>query len=429
METRRESVPHVVVVGAGFGGLAAVRALRRAPCRITLVDRRNYHLFQPLLYQVATASLSPADISWPIRHIVSDQKNVRVVLGRVADVDRAAQTVRLEDGGRIPYDRLVVATGARHSYFGRDAWEEDAPGLKKIDDATDIRHRILLAFERAERASDEDERRRLLTFAIVGGGPTGVEMAGAIAELARQTLADEFHAIDPTTARVVLVEGGARVLPAFHPTLSERARRDLERLGVDVLLERRVTDVRPDGIVMDGTELVPARTVIWAAGVAASPAGRWLGAETDRSGRVKVTTHLTLFGDDCVHVIGDAAAVATAGGTVPGVAAAAKQMGTYVGREIAGQLGGRPASQPFRYRNPGIMATIGRNKAIAEFGGVRIAGFPAWVLWATAHIYFLVGNRNRALVALSWLWTYLFNTRGARLITDQPAPRAEAPAE
>jgi NADH dehydrogenase FAD-containing subunit len=421
------TVPQVVIVGAGFAGLAAARALARAPCEVTVVDRRNYHLFQPLLYQVATAALSPADIAWPIRRLLAGQTNARVVMGRVVDVDTAARTVRVEGGGSISYDHLVLATGARHAYFGRDDWEGVAPGLKKIDDATLIRHRVLISFERAEAEADAGERRRLLTFVVIGGGPTGVEMAGAIAELARHTLAMDFRRIDPGSARVVLIEAGPRVLSAFSPDLSASARAQLERLGVEVRTDCRVTGCDEGGVDAGG-ERIEARTIVWGAGVAASPAAKWLGVQGDRVGRVPVEPDLTVAGLPEVSVVGDTAAVTRADGRpVPGVAAAAKQMGDHAGRRIAAVLHGKVPPGAFVYRDYGAMATIGRNAAVAEFGRLRLSGRLAWFLWALVHVYFLIGTRNRLSVAQDWAWTYMTHARGARLITEptgavQPSP-------
>jgi NADH dehydrogenase FAD-containing subunit len=410
--------PRVVIVGAGFGGLTAAKALRNAPVDVTVVDRRNYHLFQPLLYQVATAGLSPADIAAPIRGILRRQANAAVLMGRVAGVDRDRREVVLEGGGqRLAYDTLVIAAGARHAYFGRDDWEAVAPGLKKIDDATAIRHRILIAFEKAETEAHAQERARLLTFVIVGGGPTGVEMAGAIAELARKTLVRDFRTIDPAAARVVLVEAGPRVLPQFPESLSAKARRALKRLGVEVLTGAPVEQCDAAGVVRAG-ERIESRTIVWAAGVQAAPAAKWLQADKDRAGRVKVTADLSVPGSPEIFVIGDAAAVTQADGTpVPGIAPAAKQMGTYVARVIAGRIAGKPAAAPFRYRHLGNFATIGRHAAVADFGWLRLSGYPAWLLWGAAHVYFLIGFRNRIAVMIDWLWAYLTDQRGVRLIT------------
>jgi len=409
--------PRVVIVGAGFGGLSAAQALAGAPVQVTVIDRRNYHLFQPLLYQVATAGLSPAEIAWPIRGILRGQRNAAVQLGRVTDIDVDRREVVVGER-RIGYDTLIVATGARHAYFDHPEWEDVAPGLKKIADATHIRERILMAFERAEaEGCDEAERRRLLTFVIVGGGPTGVEMAGAIAELARRALAADFRVIDPGTTRIVLVEAGPRLLPAFPEELSEKARRALEALGVEVCLGAAVTFCDEAGAVV-GSERIGARNVIWAAGVMASPAARWLGAESDRAGRVKVGQDFSLPGHPEIFVIGDTASFTDAGGrALPGVAPAAKQAGQYVAGVIRARLQGRPLPAPFRYRDYGNLATIGRKAAVADFGRLRLSGFFAWLLWSVAHVYFLIGLRSRFLVALHWLWNYVTFQRGARLIT------------
>jgi NADH dehydrogenase FAD-containing subunit len=412
------SRPRVVIVGAGFGGLAAARALRKAPVQVTVIDRRNYHLFQPLLYQVATAGLSPADIASPIRGILRHQANAEVLMARVTGVDRARREVLIEDNGRrIPYDYLVIAAGARHAYFGHDEWEAVAPGLKKIDDATAIRHRILVAFEKAETAADPEERRRLLSFVIVGGGPTGVEMAGAIAELAKKTLVKDFRTIDPASARVVLVEGGPRLLTAFPESLSAKARRSLEKLGVEVLTNTPVELCDANGVVSAGKR-IEARTILWAAGVQAAPVAKWLEAEKDRAGRVKIEPDLSLPGDPRVLVIGDSATILQPNGQpVPGVAPAAKQMGAYVARVIADRIAGKPVSASFRYRNYGNFATIGRHAAVADFGWLRLSGYLAWLLWGAAHIYFLIGFRNRLAVMLDWMWAYVTYQRGVRLIT------------
>jgi len=410
--------PRVVIVGAGFGGLVAAQALRKAPVKVTVIDRRNYHLFQPLLYQVATAGLSPADIASPIRGILRRQTNAEVLMARVTGVDCARREVLVDDDGRrIPYDYLIIAAGARHAYFGHDEWEEVAPGLKKIDDATAIRHRILVAFEKAETAHDPEERRRLLTFVIVGGGPTGVELAGAIAELAKKTLAKDFRTIDPASARVLLVEGGPRLLLAFPEDLAAKARRSLEKLGVEVLTKTPVELCDADGVVGAG-QRIEARTILWAAGVQAAPVAKWLQADKDRAGRVTVNPDLSVPGNPEIFVIGDCATVMQANGQpVPGVAPAAKQMGAYVARVIAGRVAGKPVSAPFRYRNYGNFATIGRHAAVADFGWLKLSGYLAWLLWGVAHIYFLIGFRNRLAVMLDWLWAYVTYQRGVRLIT------------
>jgi NADH dehydrogenase len=412
-----EARERIVILGGGFGGLEAARGLARAPVDVVLVDRRNYHLFQPLLYQVATAGLSPADIASPIRSILSRQRNLSVLLARVTGVDLEAKTVQT-DRGEIGFDRLVVATGARHDYFGHDEWEPFAPGLKKIDDATDIRRRILLAFERAETEQDPAERARLLTFVVVGGGPTGVEMAGAIAELAHRALAADFRRIDPRMTRVVLIEAGPRVLAGFDPDLSRKAEKTLNALGVEVRCGAPVTDCTDDGVVVAG-QRIESRTVVWAAGVRASPAARWLGAEADRAGRVVVGPDLRLPGRDDVFVIGDTALVPGPGGRpLPGNAPVAKQEGRYVARVIASGL-----SEPFRYRDFGALATIGRRHAVVQIGRLKLSGFVAWLIWCVAHVYFLIGFRNRVVVALTWLWAYVTWQRGTRLITG-PEPAA-----
>lgn len=413
------SAPHrVVIVGAGFGGLWTAKALAKADVEVTVIDRQNYHLFQPLLYQVATAGLSPADVAAPIRGIVGHYPNLTVMLGEVVGVDASARNAMLADGRLVPYDTLVLATGARHAYFGHDEWEPFAPGLKRIEDATEIRRRILLAFEHAETIGDGEERRRLMTLAIVGGGPTGVELAGAIAELARRALVKDFHNIDPRSARIVLIEAGPRILPTFPPDLSADAKRRLERLGVEVRVGTPVTAVDNKSVTI-GKEKLEARTVIWAAGVAASPAARWLGLQGDRAGRIEVEGDLTVPGYPDIFAIGDTALARDAkGAPLPGVAPVAKQQGTYVGKLIRQRLAGAsPSASPFRYRNYGNLATIGRKSAVIDFGFLHLKGFIAWVIWSVAHVYFLIGFRNRLIVALNWLWAYFTFQRGARLIT------------
>jgi NADH:quinone reductase (non-electrogenic) len=409
------SNPRVVIVGGGFGGLSAAKGLAGAPFEVTLIDRNNHHLFQPLLYQVATAGLSPADIASPIRSILSGQRNLRVMLADVSGVDVMRKEV-IADGSRIRYDYLVLATGARHAYFGHDDWAAFAPGLKTIDDATYLRRRILLAFERAENEADAEERQRLMTFVVVGGGPTGVEMAGAIAELAKRALASDFRSINPLCARIILIEGASRLLTPFDPRLSDAARRSLEQIGVEVRLGTAVSQCSCDG-ARAGGEFIPARTIIWAAGVMASPAGRWLGAVIDRAGRVMVRADLSVPGHPDLFVIGDTAAVAGPdGATLPGVAPVAKQQGQYIARTLIARRQGRTA-HAFRYRDFGSLATIGRSRAVAQFGRLRLSGFAAWVLWSVAHVYFLIGFRNRFVVALNWAWNYLTFQRGSRLIT------------
>ena len=405
----------VVIIGAGFAGLSAATALRHSAFDVILIDRHNYHLFQPLLYQVATAALSPADIASPIRAVLRDRKNVSVVLAQVSGIELDRKEVIAEDH-RIDFDYLIVATGAQHAYFGHQEWSAHAPGLKTIDDATYLRRRILLAFEKAEMEPDGVERRRLLDFVVVGGGPTGVEMAGAIAELAKRALAMDFRSIDPRCARVILVEAGPRLLPAFDGSLSEAARRSLEQLGVEVRLGVSVTGCDSRGVSL-GDERLESRTVIWAAGVMASPAGNWLGAETDRAGRVKVAPDLSLPGQPDVFVIGDTALALDADGiALPGVAPVAKQQGKYVADLLSARARGKSAP-PFRYRDFGAMATIGRKRAVAQIGPLKLRGFPAWMLWSVLHIYFLIGFRNRLFVAASWMWNYLTFQRGTRLIT------------
>jgi NADH dehydrogenase len=416
---------HVVIVGGGFGGLSAAKALAKAPFDITLIDRTNHHLFQPLLYQVATAALSPADIASPIRHVVNDQRNLKVVLGEMSGVDLARKEV-IADDRRVAYDYLVIATGARHAYFGHDDWATVAPGLKTLDDATAVRRRILLAFERAETEADAEERARLLTFVVIGGGPTGVEMAGAIAELAKRALASDFRSIDPRSARIILVEAAPRVLTPFDEKLSAAARRSLEQLGVEVRLGSAVTDCNDDGVRL-GEAFIPTRTIIWAAGVMASPAGRWLGAETDRAGRILVGPDLSVRGLPQVYALGDTALAADgAGQALPALAQVAKQQGDYLGRALARELAGKGANPPFRFRNRGNTAIIGRHAAVFDFGWWRLKGRLAWLLWALIHVYLLVGFDNRIRVTVQWIWLYLTYERGARLVMsdgDSATPR------
>jgi NADH:ubiquinone reductase (H+-translocating) len=408
--------PHIVIVGAGFGGLSAAVGLAGADADVTVIDRRNYHLFQPLLYQVATAGLSPAQIASPIRAILRRATNVQVMLGKVDGIDTQRRVVSLDDR-EVSYDHLVLATGARHSYFGHDEWEAVAPGLKKIDDATAIRRRILTAFESAEATDDAVERRRLLTFVVIGGGPTGVEMAGAIAELARVALRHDFRRIDPREARVVLIDGGPRVLAAFPEKLSRSARTALEGLGVEVRLGSPVTGCDHRGVTV-GTGLLEAATIVWAAGVAASAAAHWLGSERDRIGRVMVNPDLSLPGHPEIRVIGDTAFVAGADGKpLPGLAPVAKQQGAYVARALRAHLAARPAPPAFRYRNYGTMATVGRRAAVADLGWLKLDGTLAWLLWGVLHVSFLIGFRNRLVVLLDWLWSYVTFQSGARLIT------------
>jgi len=407
MATSSESV---LILGCGFGGLWAAQALRTAPVQVTVLDRTNHHLFTPLLYQVATAGLSAPSIAGPIRHILADQRNTTVLLGEAREIRPGEKKVLLDDGSAIAYDRLVVATGMTDSYFGHDEWAAYAPGLKTLDDALEIRRRVLIAFERAEAETEPARRAAWLTFVVVGGGATGVELAGTFAEIARHTLRGEFRRIDPHAARVVLVEGTERVLPVYTPDLSRKAQLQLERLGVTVWPNRRVTHVDADGIRM-GEERLSARTVIWAAGVAASPLGKSLGVPLDRAGRVRVEPDLTVPGHPEISVIGDLAAL----DGVPGIAPAAKQMGRHAALNIQKSLDGKP-TVPFRYRDYGQLATIGRNAAVAMLGKVKLSGFPAWLVWLVAHIYFLINFRNRVIVLFDWGWAYLTYQRYARII-------------
>jgi len=418
--------PRVVIIGAGFGGLSAASALAKAPFDVALIDRHNYHMFQPLLYQVATAALSTDDIAFPIRTVFRRKHNVSVMLANVSAIDAERNEV-VAEGNRIPFDYLIVATGARQAYFGHDDWAQHAPGLKTIGDAVYLRNRILLAFEKAETEPDPDERRRLLNFVVVGGGATGVELTGAIAELAKRTLASDFRTIDPSSARIVLVEAAPRLLRQFDESLSSSAQRALERLGAEVRLGTLVTGCDEAGISM-GTDRIESRTIAWSAGVEASPAGRWLGAETDRAGRVKVEPDLSVPGRPHIFVLGDTALVAGVGGEpLPGVAPVAKQQGAYVARVIAARGGGRPVA-PFQYRDYGMLATIGRSHAVVQFGRFKLSGFPAWVLWCFAHIFFLIGFRSRLFVMLNWAWNFLASRRGVRLIIGMgwaPTPDIE----
>jgi NADH:ubiquinone reductase (H+-translocating) len=431
--------PRVVIVGAGFGGLSAARSLAKANVRVTLVDRRNHHLFQPLLYQVATAGLSPSQIATPIRTILRRQRNAEVLLGTVTGVDTERRHVVLGNEHRehhINYDYLVLATGARHSYFGRDEWEEFAPGLKSLEDAIELRKRVLLAFERAELEQDEEARRRLLTFVVIGAGPTGVEMAGAIAELARRALASDFRSIDPRAARVILVEAGPRTLATFPEELSAYTEKALTCLGVELMLSSKVTGIDAHGVTLDGARMIPSACVVWAAGVAASPVAKWLNVEADRAGRVSVQWDLSMSGQPDIFVIGDCAlAKDHKGRPLPGLAPVAKQQGEHVGKLISKITRWRGVPRPvFRYKDYGALATIGRKIAIADFGKIKLRGLLGWLMWCLAHIYFLIGFRNRFSVAIDWAWSYLTFERGARLITGsvevaQPAPIAGSVAE
>jgi len=427
--------PRVVIVGGGFGGIEAARALADAPVEVLMIDRRNYHLFQPLLYQVATAALNPSDIAAPIRRVFRRQRNVNVLLAEVTAVDLARRQVRI-DQLPVAYDHLVLAAGSTHSYFGHDEWEQRAPGLKTIDDATEIRRRFLLAFEAAEMEADDESRKASLTFVVVGGGPTGVELAGAMTEIARNIIPPDFRHVDTRTARVILIEGLPRVLPGMPERCSADALEQLRSLGVEVMLETRVTDVHADGVHC-GDTFVAAHNVFWAAGVKASPLGETMGVELDRAGRVKVAADLSVPGHPEVFVVGDQAAVEDPdnGGQVPGVAQGALQAGRFVGgllrRELEARAAGTepPARPRFRYHDKGSLATIGRNKAVAAIGSVRLRGLVAWLIWAGVHVLFLVNFRSKLAVATSWLWTYLFHDRGARLITGRSEVRVRKPPD
>jgi NADH dehydrogenase len=415
--------PRVVIAGAGFGGLEAAKALRAAAADVIVIDQQNHHCFQPLLYQVATAALSPADVAWPIRRILRKQSNATVLMAEIRGIDTSKRLVHT-DSVTVAYDFLVLATGATHSYFGHDEWAEVAPGLKRIEDATRIRRRILIAFERAELAADDAERARLLTFVIIGAGATGVEMAGAIAEIARRTLAMDFRRIDPKASRIILIEAGPRVMPILPENLSAYVQRTLRQKGVEVLTSTRVVGCDSRGVDLEGGR-IDAATIIWAAGVVASPAARWLDAEQDRAGRVKVGPDLSVSGHPEVFAIGDTAAAMGPAGegiqAIPGIAPAAKQMGRYVGRLIAARIAGaRISPQPFRYRHQGDLATIGRRAAVVKLGRLELKGFLGWLFWSVIHVFFLIEIRDRFVVAFIWLWDYITFQRGARLITRVP---------
>ena len=415
----------VVIVGGGFGGLRAAQALKGAPVEITLIDRRNHHLFQPLLYQVATAALATSEIAWPIRHILRGRRDVTTLLATVTGIDTKRRAVLLEDGSTVTYDSLIIATGARHAYFGQDAWEAHAPGLKTLEDATTIRRKLLLAFEAAEREPDPDKRQALLTFAIIGAGPTGVEMAGAIMELAQEALKGQFRRANPDKARVVLIEAASKVLGNFREELSEYALAALRRRGVEVVLGQPVTGIDADGLSYGDTRL-DTETIIWAAGVQASPAAQWLGVEADKAGRVKVNPDLTVPGHPEIFVIGDTAAMTRPDGKpVPGIGDAAKQAGKHAARVIRARLAGSTVPLPFRYGHKGDLATIGRRAAVIDFGWLRLTGWLAWWVWGIAHIYFLIDLKNRLFVAMSWLWIYLSGQRSSRLITQGDADKRE----
>ncbi|MGA7871411.1 MAG: NAD(P)/FAD-dependent oxidoreductase [Candidatus Binatus sp.] len=428
MDASSSIAKHVVIIGGGFGGIAAARALKRAPVRLTMIDRRNHHLFQPLLYQVATAALNPSDIASPIRRILRRQRNASVILGEATSIDTRRKVVQLADG-EAAYDYLIVATGATHSYFGHDEWLEPAPGLKTLEDAVEIRRRVLVAYEAAEREVDAAEVANWMTFVIIGAGPTGVEMAGALAEISRRVLERDFRKVDPGKARIVLIEAGSRVLPAMSPQSSVSARRQLERLGVEVITDSPVMAVDDRG-VMHGGKRLDSRTVIWAAGVAASPLGKGLGTEVklDRAGRVIVNQDLSVAGADGVFVIGDLASISSDGKPVPGLSPAALQEGQHAAKNIMRSIRSEP-TLPFRYRDKGTLATIGKAAAVADIRGLHLSGLVAWLMWLFVHIFFLIGFRNRFIVIVEWAWTYVRNDRGARLITGDVEPLLERGAK
>jgi NADH dehydrogenase len=417
MNVHHRNLPRVVIIGGGFGGLTAVQSLNKAPVRVALLDRQNHHVFQPLLYQVATAALAPSDIAEPLRHIVRSQENCEVILGEAKSIDTAAKKV-ITDTGDIGYDYLVVATGARHHYFGHEEWEKDAPGLKSIDDALNIRRRMLLAFELAETTTDDAERKAAMTFVVVGGGPTGVEMAGAIAEIARLTLVQDFRHIDSSHARVILIENSDRVLTVFAQDLSESADDHLKKLGVETKLKAKVQSVDPDGVTLDSSEHIAAKTVVWAAGNKASPLGASLVVPMDKAGRVIVNPDLSIPGHPEVFVIGDLAHCATEGGALPGLASVAIQQGPHVAANIQQLIAGA-WSKPFEYNDKGTMATIGRYAAVVDLGWFRFSGFLAWLAWLFIHLMLLVGFRSKVAVFFSWAYTYVVYGRKARLITGR----------
>ena len=415
--------PKIVVVGGGFGGLAAIKELKGVDADITLIDRRNHHLFQPLLYQVATTSLGPSEIAWPIRQLVHRRKEVTTLFGSVVGVDTAAKLVKLDGGTTVPFDYLILATGAQHAYFGHDDWEPYAPGLKTLEDATAMRRRLLVAFERAELETNPERRKALLTFVIIGAGPTGVELAGAIIELARITLRDDFRNIKPEAARVVLIEAGPRVLANFKPEMSAYAEKALRELGVEVMLNTPVTAVHAEGVTF-AAGTIAAETIIWAAGVLASPAAKWLGVEADRAGRVKVNPDLSVPGHPNIFAVGDTVTTTTPDGKlVPGIGDAAKQSGRHAAKVVRARLRGDTRGLTFHYKHLGDIATIGRSRALIDFGFLKLTGWIGWWAWGLAHIYFLIGLKNRIFIALNWLWIYLTGYRSARLITqDMPSP-------
>jgi NADH dehydrogenase len=415
--------PKIVVVGGGFGGLAAIKELKGLDADITLIDRRNHHLFQPLLYQVATTSLGPSEIAWPIRQLVHRRKEVTTLFGSVVGVDTSAKLVKLDGGTTVPFDYLILATGAQHAYFGHDDWEPYAPGLKTLEDATAMRRRLLVAFERAELETNPERRKALLTFVIIGAGPTGVELAGAIIELARITLRDDFRNIKPEEARVVLIEAGPRVLANFKPQMSAYAEKALRELGVEVMLNTPVTAVHAEGVTF-AAGTIAAETIIWAAGVLASPAAKWLGVEADRAGRVKVNPDLSVPGHPNIFAVGDTVTTTTPDGKlVPGIGDVAKQSGRHAAKVVRARLRGETRGLPFHYKHLGDIATIGRSRALIDFGFLKLTGWIGWWAWGLAHIYFLIGLKNRIFIALNWLWIYLTGYRSARLITqDMPSP-------
>jgi NADH dehydrogenase len=423
-----DTAKHVVIIGGGFGGISAARALKRAPIRLTMIDRRNHHLFQPLLYQVATAALNPSDIASPIRRILRRQRNASVILGEASSIDTRRRIVQLLDG-EVAYDYLIVASGATHSYFGHDEWLEPAPGLKTLEDAVEIRRRVLVAYEAAEREIDPSEVANWMTFVIIGAGPTGVEMAGALAEISKRVLERDFRRIDPGKARIVLIEAGPKVLPAMSPESSVSARRQLERLGVEIITDSPVTEVDDRGVTYGGIRL-ESRTVIWAAGVAASPLGKALGADVklDRAGRVIVNQDLSVPGTEDVFVIGDLASIFSDGKLVPGLSPAAMQEGRHAAKNIVRLIRGEP-TLPFHYRDKGTLATIGKAAAVGDIGKLHVSGLVAWLMWLFVHIFFLIGFRNRFIVIVEWAWTYLRNDRGSRLITGDVEPLLERGAK
>jgi NADH dehydrogenase len=427
---RQQEKKRIIVVGGGFSGLEVAKGLCRLNCEVLLIDQKNHHLFQPLLYQIATASLSPADIAVPLRHVLASCKNVEVILGELIRVDPSTKTVYLKEGHGLQYDYLVLATGSTHSYFGHDEWGQHAPGLKSIEDSIEIRKRILLAFEEEENREIMDGEKSPLQFVIIGGGPTGVELAGAIAELAQKTLVEDYRQLNTRNSRVLLIEAMDRLLPAFHSDLSEKARRSLEQLGVQVLLKTFVVDVKEKLVLLKNGERLAANAIIWAAGVKASPVAQWLGVAGDKMGRVSVDAHCRLPQHPEIFVVGDAAHFEHGGAPLPGVAPVAIQQGRYAARALRNLLSGK-ALQPFHYSDKGSLATIGRNRAVAQFGKLRLSGFGAWILWATVHIMYLVGFRNRVFVFFSWAWSYLDFHRGARLITypsgEADSSRAKTP--